>query len=798
MTDGPSPLRVLLVEDSADDAELVLRALRNGGLDVESRVVATEAELRSALTPRPDVVVADWSLPGFSGAAALAIAHESAPTVPCILISGWLGEDLVVAALQNGAVAYVPKNRLEALVPAVHQALAGAEARRERDRLAAVVAQSFDGIAITDSEMRISYVNAALEGKLGRGSSELVGRGVMEVAAGVLGATGIASFVEVVRSGQPWLGEADWRRLDGTVGRVQIKVTPRVAEDGTVEGQVITFRDVTELRRSEVERLRLASAVEQAAESISIADLDTRIIYVNHGFERVTGYASSEVIGQNLLLLRSALEPPSFYDAIRAALTSGSSWTGDIVNRRKDGSFWTAESVVSPVRDSSGVITSYVAVQRDVTTERELLERSGALFQERALLLETIRGLRAGETPEATAQAICRQVASLTGIIATQLLLFEPNGYAVPLGFVVVGQADPPLERLSYNRSRQLFGRASEGPWIEPRTNRGRHPNDQPVKGVGIHSLAHAPVSYDGQVIGLLTVQATDAVEQPAIFEVLPAIVEFADLAGAIIGHDVVERTETGRSRGHISHIIAHRSFRPVFQPIVDLRRHAIVGYEALTRFSDGSDPESVFAEAAEVGLGTELETATLRASLAAAKALPRSAWLTLNASPELILAADPLLWNLHRSRRRLILEVSEHTAITDYPAFRAALDALGPKVELAVDDAGAGFASLRHILELRPAFVKLDRWLVAEIGGDEARQAMIIGLAHFARSTGCRLIAEGIETDHELAVLWSLGIRLGQGYLLGHPLPIDEFDSPSAGPGVHGSPVDRPPGVVT
>jgi len=83
--------------------------------------------------------------------------------------------------------------------------------------------------------------------------------------------------------------------------------------------------------------------------------------------------------------------------------------------------------------------------------------------------------------------------------------------------------------------------------------------------------------------------------------------------------------------------------------------------------------------------------------------------------------------------------------------------------VTLAVDDAGAGFASLRHILELRPAFVKLDRWLVAGLESDDARQAMVVGLRHFARATGCRLIAEGIETESELAVLRSLDIPLAR-----------------------------------
>ena len=94
--------------------------------------------------------------------------------------------------------------------------------------------------------------------------------------------------------------------------------------------------------------------------------------------------------------------------------------------------------------------------------------------------------------------------------------------------------------------------------------------------------------------------------------------------------------------------------------------------------------------------------------------------------------------------------------------------------MDLAVDDAGAGFSSLLHVLELHPAFVKLDRSLVAGIESDEARHAMVVGLNHFARATGCRLIAEGIETDSELAVLRALDIPLGQGYLLGRPLPVD------------------------
>ena len=417
----------------------------------------------------------------------------------------------------------------------------------------------------------------------------------------------------------------------------------------------------------------------------------------------------------------------------------------------------------------------------DSSRERaSLVDRSTELARERALIAETIRGLRAGDTPEATAQTICRQVVTFAGVMAASLLLLGFDGYAWPIGFVVEGQPDPRLRRVPLQRSRHLRERATEGPWIEPWVNQPGHPYNQLFKDLGIHSIACAPVRHNGRLIGLLVADAKGSVEEVAVAEALPALVEFADLAGALIGRDVAERTEAGRGRDHVSGIIAHRAFGPVFQPIVDLRRDEVVGYEALTRFTDGSDPEILFAEAAAAGLGAELETATLEAALAASEALPESAWLNLNASPEFIIAGEPLRTLLAGNRRRLVLvEVTEHTAIADYPAFRAAMDALGPKVEFAVDDAGVGFASLRHILELRPAFVKLDRWLIAGLESDEARQAMIVGLSHFARATGCRLIAEGIETDRELAVLRALTIDLGQGYLLGRPLPIDDIHRP-------------------
>src|ERR1035437_2137625 len=554
----------------------------------------------------------------------------------------------------------------------------------------------------------------------------------------------------------------------GTPGRTHKRTPAHEAAAPTLSGHITAhFGDLEE-------RDRLIAAIEQVTESGVITDLEARITYVNQAFERVTGYGRDEVIGRNPRLQKSGLQTPWFYDAMWAALTNGVPWSADFINRRKDGSLHTEEVVISPIRDSSGAITSYVAVQRDVTRERALAERSTQLARERALIAETIRGLRGDDTPEATAQAICRRVVSFTGVIAAQLSLFELDGRAWPIGFVVEDQHDPPLRRLPEQGSRYLRERATEGPWIGPWASQPSNPYNELLIGLGVQAVACAPVRHEQRLIGLLVICATGSVEEIALTEALPALVEFADLAGALIGRDVAERTEAGRGRDHVSGIIAHRAFGPVFQPIVDLRRDEIVGYEALTRFTDGSNPEVLFDEATAVGLGHELEAATLEAALAASEALPESAWLNLNASPEFIVAGEPLRTILAGNRRRLVLvEVTEHTAITDYPAFRAAMAALGPSVEFAVDDAGTGFSSLRHIVELRPTFVKLDRSLMAGLESDEARQAMIVGLCHFAHVTGCRLIVEGIETNSELTVLRALTIELGQGYLLGRPLPV-------------------------
>jgi EAL domain-containing protein (putative c-di-GMP-specific phosphodiesterase class I) len=262
----------------------------------------------------------------------------------------------------------------------------------------------------------------------------------------------------------------------------------------------------------------------------------------------------------------------------------------------------------------------------------------------------------------------------------------------------------------------------------------------------------------------------------------LPVLTSFSAVAAALLAPGILERQRRGAIRAQLEEVLETSSFAPVFQPVVELATDRTIGFEALTRFADGMRPDRRFADANAVGLGLELEAVTMAAALDAAVDLPHGRWLSLNVSPAFLL--DPvrpkrILGGRHG--RRLVLEITEHVAIEDYERFRAAVAALGSSVSFAVDDAGAGYASFRHILELRPDFVKLDIGLVRGIDKDDVRQALVAGIVYFAQRTGCSLIAEGVETGAERRTLQSLGVQFGQGYLLSRPASIDTFREPRA-----------------
>ncbi len=390
---------------------------------------------------------------------------------------------------------------------------------------------------------------------------------------------------------------------------------------------------------------------------------------------------------------------------------------------------------------------------------------------ERAAVAGALVRLRAVAGIHETATAICRAIHALPRLALASITLFELDGSATPIGVASAVGLPRTLPRLKQERTEVLRHRAAHGPWVEPWTAPNRHPHSRTLRSLGIHHVAYAPIHAGDDLVGVLMVGGSSEIAAPELTELLPAITEFAGLAGALLAPGISGRLGYRQARATMLGVIAQRAFRPVFQPIVDLANGNTMGYEALTRFDDGADPNTRFAAAAALDLGMDLELATLGVALKAAKTLPSSAWLTVNVSPRLILSGAPLRRLLRRHGGDVVCEVTEHEVIGDYSRFRAMIARL-PNVTIAIDDAGAGFANFRHIVELRPAYVKLDRSLIAGIDKDVIRRELVRGMLPFVQAAQCRLVAEGIETKAELAALRALGVPLGQGYLLGRPAP--------------------------
>ncbi len=250
----------------------------------------------------------------------------------------------------------------------------------------------------------------------------------------------------------------------------------------------------------------------------------------------------------------------------------------------------------------------------------------------------------------------------------------------------------------------------------------------------------------------------------------------FADMAATQITARMKDQQDRQDRRDRIKSVIQDAAFGFVFQPIWDFAANRPVGFEALCRFMPQPyrTPDVWFSDAAAAGCGPELELAVLDQALTALESLPPDLFLSVNASPDTVLGGGLAAVLARTDTSRVVLEITEHARVEDYQALNAALKPIRDLgVRLAIDDAGAGYASLQHIIQLRPDVIKLDMGLTRAVDTDPARRALAAALIFFARETGCLIVAEGIETGSELDTLTALGVPRGQGYLLGRPLAL-------------------------
>ena len=246
------------------------------------------------------------------------------------------------------------------------------------------------------------------------------------------------------------------------------------------------------------------------------------------------------------------------------------------------------------------------------------------------------------------------------------------------------------------------------------------------------------------------------------------------ELAGRLRRDGAEERSRQERRERIKTLALSPFGLETVFQPIVDLQTGAVVAAEALTRFprNPGRTPDQWFEEAECVGLGPALEAFAIRSAIKDIGLLPLEVALALNVSPQ---AITPALLDILMTvpPARLLLEVTEHEAVKDYDALVEAVAPLTSRgARLVVDDAGAGYAGLRHLLKLSPQMIKLDIELTRGLEIHAPTRALVSALLSFSSEIGATVVAEGIETASQLQAVRALGVPLGQGFLLGRPGP--------------------------
>ena len=378
-------LRVLLIEDSTDDAALVLHELRRGKFDLHAERVDTLSGLTAALDrDRWDIVICDHNLPGFDSSHALQIVTERQLNIPFIIVSGMMGEETAVKAMKAGAHDYVMKNNLARLAPAIERELREASSRKAMAEAEAALRRSerelndfFEhapvGLHFAGPDGVMLRVNQAELEMLGYGHEDYVGHAFAEFFAD----RGVSEKVQNIlqSGGQLQNFEARLRCKNGTIKHVSINANT-LKENGKFIHSRCFIRDITDRKLAEEALAYLAAIVESSEDAVIGLTMTGAILSWNAGAIRMYGYSSEEIVGCTASVLMPSYRPDELW-AMLGRLRAGKQIERyETFRRRRDGTTLEVASTLSPIKDRVGNIIGISAIERDIsTTRREEGER---------------------------------------------------------------------------------------------------------------------------------------------------------------------------------------------------------------------------------------------------------------------------------------------------------------------------------------------------------------------------------------------------------------------------------------
>ncbi len=729
---------------------------------------------------------------------------------PAVFISAWIGGrgiGLAATAVSTLLVwwFFVPpqhaflKEDLRYLLPAGVFAATGVLFSLFHDRLwrieqryRALVDQAPEGVFIADPQGRYTDVNDAACRLLGCSRDEVVGRSIRDV----IPAQDVDRFWGAkVMHGRTTVGESSLLRNDGTYLPVEISAT--LLRDGRWQAFV---RDIARRRRSEAELRQAAIVFHGTTEAILITDAGARVVAVNAAFTAISGYAPEEVMGRNPRFQKSGRHDEAFYAAMWESLNATGKWQGEIWNRRKRGDIYPAWMNVSAVKDARGTVTHYVSLLSDISAMKEVVDRLDHLAHHDPLTGLPNRLLFTATLGHALDRAQRhRQIVALLFLDLDRFKLINDT-LGHPAGDQLLVEVSGRLRRCI--RAQDMVARVGGDEFVIVLEDLAA-PHGAAQLARKVLAAVAEPLMLDGKEvvtttsigIALYPDDGGNAVELTRAADA--AMYGAKERGRQTFEFYTAEITARSRERLRVENglrnALTQNGLVLHYQPQFDIDGRRIIGVEALVRWrqADGSLmlPDAFIPVAEESRLISLVGTWVIQGAC-----LQTRRWLDAGVKPQRMainlsgrqIAHDQLVETMQQALdanglrpgdivmeveiTETVLQSMEHSA-----EVLRRLHALG--VRIAIDDFGTGYSSLSLLKHLPVDTLKIDRVFIGNLPEDPDSSAITAGMIALAHRLGLRVVAEGVETEGQLAFLRQHGCDCVQGFLLSAVLPPEEIE---------------------
>jgi diguanylate cyclase (GGDEF)-like protein/PAS domain S-box-containing protein len=802
-------LRILIVEDSDDDAVLTLRALRSAFAVTYERVENAEAMRRALHDQAWDIVLSDHKLPEFDSFGALRVLQESGRDLPFIIVSGTIGEEVAVAAMKAGAHDYLLKGHLQRLVPAIERELNDAELRRAGRqaqemliKLSQAVEQTADTMFITDLDGRIEYVNPAFEKVTGYSAADAIGKTPRILKSGRHDQKFYQRLWQIIQAGKVYQEILVNKKKNAELYFEEITITPLTSAEGRITHFISTGKDITERERA-LEDLRESEqrfhgTFDQAAVGIAHVALDGHWLRVNQKLCEIIGYPEHELLQLTFLQVTYPEDKGLEQESIRQLLAN-EIWHFSLEKRyvRKDGDVIWINLTVSLVRDDLGAPKYFISVIEDVTRRKEAEAQLVYLANHDALTGLANRTLLQDRLSQSI--AVANRSGHAVAVLFIDMDRFkninDSLGHDIGDRFLLAiaqrladtVRAGDTVARLGGDEFVIVLGEL-------------RRPEYAATVATQVLAAVSRPLLMEGHELTLsssigISLYPKDGLDVHTILKNADAALNRAKNAGrnsyqfyaSEMNAHALERLTL---ENDLHYALKRNEFRLYYQPQVDAVSGEIVGVEALLRWQPQGGkvlpPSRFLPLLEESGLILPVGEWVLRTACTQACAWARQVMpvrVAVNISgiqcqrQNLVELVARVLRDTNCNAEWLEIEVTESVLMKDADQTTEILLSLKQMgVHLAIDDFGTGYSSLNYLKRFPIDTLKIDQSFVRDITidpGDALIAKAVIALAH---SLQLKVIAEGVETKEQLAFLCAHDCDYVQGYIYSPAITATEI----------------------